>query len=61
MRTAPDGAWQTLDIWRPQLGEINPTTGSGKVYSSSLAYFDFQGSVEIEVTCLKGGTSKVSG
>jgi hypothetical protein len=59
VRTAPDGEWQTLDIWRPQLGEINPTTGSSKIYNSSLAYFDFQGSVEVEVTYLKGGTTKV--
>ncbi|MEU1474150.1 glycosyl hydrolase family 28 protein [Streptomyces sp. NPDC005760] len=59
VRTAPDGDWQTLDIWRPQLGEINPTTGSSKTYNSSLAYFDFQGSVEVEVTYLKGGTTKV--
>lgn len=57
VRTAPDGAWQTLDVYRPQLEEINPTTGSGKVYNSSMVYFDFQGSVEIEVTYLKGGTT----
>ena len=58
VRTAPDGAWQTLDIYRPQFEEINATTGSGKVYNSSMAYFDFNGSVEIEVTYLKGGTTK---
>ncbi|WP_406441998.1 glycosyl hydrolase family 28 protein [Streptomyces sp. NBC_00631] len=58
VRTAPDGDWQTLDVYRPQFEEINPATGSGKVYSSSLVYFDFQCSVEIEVTYLKGGTTK---
>ncbi|WP_329262549.1 glycosyl hydrolase family 28 protein [Streptomyces sp. NBC_01478] len=58
VRTAPDGAWQTLDIYRPQFEEINANTGSGKVYNSSMAYFDFNGSVEIEVTYLKGGTTK---
>ena len=58
VRTAPDGDWQTLDIYRPQLAEINATTGSGKIYNSSMAYFDFQGSVEVEVTYLKGGTTK---
>jgi hypothetical protein len=58
VRTAPDGDWQTLDIYRPQLEEINATTGSGKVYNTSMAYFDFRGSVEIEVTYLKGGTTK---
>ncbi|MGW2521735.1 glycosyl hydrolase family 28 protein [Streptomyces sp. NPDC001617] len=57
VRTAPDGDWQTLDIYRPQLEEINPTTGSGKVYNSSMVYFDFRGSVELEITYLKGGTT----
>ncbi|WP_416981418.1 glycosyl hydrolase family 28 protein [Streptomyces sp. T028] len=58
VRTAPDGEWQTLDIYQPRCREINATTGSGKVYDSSLAYFDFCGSVELEVTYLKGGTTK---
>ncbi|KPI18426.1 glycoside hydrolase family 28 [Actinobacteria bacterium OK074] len=58
VRTAPDGDWQTLDIYRPQLEEINATTGSGKVYNTSMAYFDFRGSVEVEVTYLTGGTTK---
>ncbi|RPE39483.1 glycosyl hydrolase family 28 [Streptomyces sp. Ag109_O5-1] len=58
VRTAPDGDWQTLDIYRPQFEEINANTGGGKVYNSSLVYFDFQCSVEVEVTYLKGGTSK---
>ncbi|WP_327185710.1 glycosyl hydrolase family 28 protein [Streptomyces sp. NBC_01334] len=58
VRTAPDGEWQTLDIYRPQLEEINATTGSGKVYNTSMVYFDFRGSVELEVTYLKGGATK---
>ncbi|GHD72379.1 hypothetical protein GCM10010317_082580 [Streptomyces mirabilis] len=58
VRTAPDGDWQTLDIYRPQLEEINATTGSGKVYNSSMVYFDFRGDIELEVTYLKGGTTK---
>lgn len=58
VRTAPDGEWQTLDIYRPQLEEINATTGSGKVYNTSMVYFDFRGSVEVEVTYLKGGTTE---
>ncbi|MGW1748346.1 glycosyl hydrolase family 28 protein [Streptomyces sp. NPDC002092] len=58
VRTAPDGEWQTLDIYQPRAKEINATTGSGKVYNSSLVYFDFNGSVELEVTYLKGGTTK---
>ena len=58
VRTASHGEWRTLDIWRPQLEEINATTGSGKVLNSSMVYFDFRGSVEIEVTYVKGGTTK---
>ncbi|GHI02489.1 endo-polygalacturonase [Streptomyces cellostaticus] len=58
VRTAPDGDWQTLDIWRPQLEEINPTSGSGKVHPTSMVYFDFHGTAEIEVIYLKGGTTK---
>lgn len=58
VRTAPRGAWRTLDIWRPQLEQINPTTGSGQVLDSSMVYFDFHGRVELEITYLKGGTTK---
>ncbi|QIY74211.1 glycosyl hydrolase family 28 protein [Streptomyces sp. RLB1-33] len=58
VRVVPDGEWQTLDIWRPRLEEINPTTGSGKVWDTSMVYFDFRGSVELEITYLKGGTTK---
>lgn len=58
VRSAPHGSWQTLDIYRPQLEEIDATTGSGKVHDSSMAYFDFDGSAEIEVTYLRGGTTK---
>ncbi|MFD5264677.1 glycosyl hydrolase family 28 protein [Streptomyces sp. NPDC058335] len=58
VRTVPDGDWQTLDIWRPQLEEINPTTGSGKVYNTSMVCFDFRGSAELEVTYRQGGTTK---
>ncbi|MFF7645288.1 glycosyl hydrolase family 28 protein [Streptomyces canus] len=58
VRTAPDGEWQTLSCYAPGTKEINPTTGSGKVWGSSMVYFDFRGSVEIEVTYLKGGTTK---
>ncbi|MCW8382593.1 glycoside hydrolase family protein [Streptomyces justiciae] len=58
VRTAPDGQWQNLDIYQPRAREINATTGSGKVYNSSMVYFDFCGPVELEVTYLKGGTTK---
>ena len=58
VRSAPDGAWQTLSCYAPGTKEINPTTGSGKVWGSSMVYFDFCGPVEVEVTYLKGGTTK---
>ncbi|GEC06496.1 hypothetical protein SSP24_41510 [Streptomyces spinoverrucosus] len=58
VRTAPDGEWQTLACYDHGVKEINATTGSGKVWGSSMVYFDFRGSVEIEVTYLKGGTTK---
>ncbi|MBO3675417.1 glycosyl hydrolase family 28 protein [Streptomyces sp. NEAU-YJ-81] len=51
------GQWRTLDIYRPTLEEIDAATGSGKVLNSSMVYFDFRGSAEIEVTYLKGGTT----
>ncbi|TDC23626.1 endo-polygalacturonase [Streptomyces sp. 8K308] len=58
VRTAPDGQWQTLDIYQPRTKEINATTGSGRVYNSSMVYFDFRGSVELEITYVPGGTTK---
>ena len=58
VRTAPDGEWQTLTCYAPGAKEINPTTGAGKVWGSSMVYFDFRGPVELEVTYLKGGTTK---
>ncbi|MEV6130206.1 glycosyl hydrolase family 28 protein [Streptomyces violaceusniger] len=51
------GQWRTLDIYRPTLEEIDAATGSGRVLNSSMVYFDFRGSAEIEVTYLKGGTT----
>ncbi|MCL8014405.1 glycosyl hydrolase family 28 protein [Streptomyces sp. AS02] len=53
------GSWQTLGVYRPTLAEINPATGSKKQFNSSLAYFDFCGEVEVEVTYIKGGVQKV--
>lgn len=55
----PGGTWEKLGVWRPTLAEINPTTGSKKQFNSSLAYFDFSGQVEVEVTYIKGGVQKV--
>lgn len=58
VRTAPDGEWQSLDVYAVGTKEINPTTGAGKVWGSSIVTFDFCGPVELEVTYVKGGTTK---
>ncbi|MFJ2237761.1 glycosyl hydrolase family 28 protein [Streptomyces sp. NPDC087859] len=55
----PGGSWETLGVYRPTLAEINAATGSKKQFNSSLAYFDFCGEVEVEVTFIKGGVQKV--
>ncbi|MFF8841199.1 glycosyl hydrolase family 28 protein [Streptomyces sp. NPDC015127] len=55
----PGGSWQALGVHRPTLAEINPATGSKKQFNSSLAYFDFSGQVEVQVTYIRGGVQKV--
>ncbi|KAH8663352.1 pectin lyase fold/virulence factor [Ilyonectria robusta] len=50
VRTNRNGAvWQPLDIYEIGLHEINTTTGSAAVRTSSYTYFDFTGMVEIAV------------
>ncbi|MFJ2608611.1 glycosyl hydrolase family 28 protein [Streptomyces sp. NPDC087425] len=52
------GRWQKLGTYLATLNLINTTTGAGQSQSSSLAYFDFAGTVEVEVTYVKGGVRK---
>ncbi|WYZ45718.1 hypothetical protein EsH8_VIII_001034 [Colletotrichum jinshuiense] len=51
---APNEDWQSLATYLVNLHEINITTGSAKVHPSSLALFDFDGSVDISVTYNSG-------
>lgn len=55
----PGGRWRRLDTYLATLNLVDTTTGSGRQQNSTLAYFDFSGSVEVEVTCLKGGVERV--
>ncbi|MFF3818254.1 putative Ig domain-containing protein [Streptomyces bluensis] len=50
----PDGAWQTVPVYRARAKQIDANTGSGPVFNSSVAIFDFSGTVEVAVTSSKG-------
>jgi hypothetical protein len=49
----PGGAWQSPGVYLATLSLIDPTTGSSAQQNSSLAFFDFSGSVEVAVTYAK--------
>ncbi|TDO52957.1 glycosyl hydrolase family 28 [Kribbella sp. VKM Ac-2571] len=53
VRTAA-GAWTPLPTYSVNLKQINAMTGAGQVLKSSMAYFDFDGSVEVWVRYKKG-------
>ncbi len=53
VRTAA-GPWTPVATYSVNLKQINATTGSGQILKSSLAYFDFSGSVEVWVRYTKG-------
>ncbi|MET9271476.1 putative Ig domain-containing protein [Kribbella sp. NPDC003557] len=53
VRTGP-GPWQPVATYSVNLKQINATTGAGQVLKSSLAYFDFDGAVEVMVRYTKG-------
>lgn len=42
--------WVPVDIYLAKLSQVNTTTGSGQVHDTSVAYFDFNGTVEVKVT-----------
>ncbi|MEV8539646.1 glycosyl hydrolase family 28 protein [Streptomyces sp. NPDC051572] len=54
----PGGSWQKLGTYLATLNLIEPATGAGLPQNSSLAFFDFADTVEIEVTYLKGDVTK---
>ncbi|MES5818708.1 glycosyl hydrolase family 28 protein [Streptomyces sp. RG80] len=59
-RTA-GGDWQTVPVYRARAKQIDANTGSGPVFNSSVATFDFKGTVEVAVTSAKGaiGTARI--
>lgn len=52
------GRWQKLGTYLATLNFIDTSTGAGLIQNSSLAFFDFAGCVEVEVTYIKGGVKK---
>lgn len=50
----PGGEWQTVPVYRSRAKQIDANTGSGPVFNSSVATFDFTGTVEVAVTSAKG-------
>ncbi|RBA14396.1 hypothetical protein FPRO05_03188 [Fusarium proliferatum] len=54
----PGGKWEKIQTYQPVLNVVNFTTGSSIVYNSSMTYFDFNGTVEIQARYLKDRVSK---
>ncbi len=52
------GTWEKLDVYLAKLPLIDPLNGRNTAQNSSMAYFDFSGAVEVEVTYTKGGFEK---
>ncbi|KUM76059.1 Ig domain-containing protein [Streptomyces curacoi] len=50
----PGGEWRTVPVYRARAKQIDANTGSGPVFNSSVATFDFKGTVEVAVTSAKG-------
>ncbi|MDX6313969.1 MAG: hypothetical protein QOF44_3433 [Streptomyces sp.] len=46
----PGGTWQKLPIYLATFKIIDPRTGGSTTNNSSMAYFDFSGTVEVSVT-----------
>ncbi|GAA3794047.1 putative Ig domain-containing protein [Streptomyces phyllanthi] len=57
----PGGEWRTVPVYRARAKQIDANTGSGPVFNSSVATFDFKGTVEVVVTSSKGtiGTARI--
>ncbi|MFD5163136.1 putative Ig domain-containing protein [Streptomyces hawaiiensis] len=57
----PNGQWKTVPVLRAQVRIINEKTGGNIYKASSVANFDFNGTVEVEVTSSKGaiGSSRI--
>ncbi|WP_129669305.1 glycosyl hydrolase family 28 protein [Phytoactinopolyspora endophytica] len=53
------GTWQTLGVYRVKLAHIDAITGDNPFEDSSMATFDFSGTVEVEVTRGQGRLENV--
>ncbi|KAL7940449.1 pectin lyase fold/virulence factor [Trichoderma barbatum] len=51
------GKWKKIDTYRTTHNEVNFTTGGSIRHTSSMAYFDFNGTVEIRAKYLNDGVS----
>ncbi|WP_350277985.1 glycosyl hydrolase family 28 protein [Kribbella sp. HUAS MG21] len=59
VKVRPAGrAWVTLGVYLAKLALIDPATGRNTAQNSSMASFDFSGTVEVEVTYTKGSFEK---
>ncbi|ENH70180.1 hypothetical protein FOC1_g10004166 [Fusarium oxysporum f. sp. cubense race 1] len=54
----PGGKWEKIETYQPVHNEVNFTTGGSIKHNSSLAYFDFNGTVEIQARYLNDRVSK---
>ncbi|EMT72084.1 hypothetical protein FOC4_g10003934 [Fusarium odoratissimum] len=54
----PGGKWEKIETYQPVHSEVNFTTGGSIKHNSSLAYFDFNGTVEIQARYLNDRVSK---
>jgi hypothetical protein len=52
------GTWETVGVYLTKLALIDPLTGRNQAQNSSMATFDFSGTVEVEVTLVRGGVEK---
>lgn len=53
----PGGPWSQVGLYQIKLAEVNLTTGGTIYHPSSVAYFDFNGTVEVSAT-YNGGAVK---
>lgn len=54
---SPGGKWKKIDSYAPTHNEVNFTTGSSIRHTSSMVYFDFNGTVEFRAQYLREGVS----
>jgi hypothetical protein len=52
------GEWQRLGVYNTRLKLIDAATGAGPLHDSAVAFFDFAGTAEVQVTYTKGAIEK---